>query len=134
MFVWMFLPFVWTSLFLSYIHLFCFILFVCFIFLYFFLFVNLFDLFFFGIYLCYDLFSYSFVYMCMCVCMSLIYKKRQWQDSNLRLRRRSDFKSHALDHSATLSSFLYFHFSSCIITLSIELLYRFISTCHLNPL
>ena len=32
------------------------------------------------------------------------YKKRQWQDLNLRLHRRSDFESHALDHSATLSS------------------------------
>ena len=31
------------------------------------------------------------------------YKKRQRQDSNLRLQRRSDFQSHALDHSATLS-------------------------------
>ena len=30
-------------------------------------------------------------------------KKRQRQDSNLRLQRRSDFESHALDHSATLS-------------------------------
>ena len=29
--------------------------------------------------------------------------KRQRQDSNLRLQRRSDFESHALDHSATLS-------------------------------
>ena len=32
------------------------------------------------------------------------HKKRQWQDLNLRLQRRSDFESHALDHSATLSS------------------------------
>ena len=30
-------------------------------------------------------------------------KKRQRQDLNLRLHRRSDFESHALDHSATLS-------------------------------
>ena len=34
----------------------------------------------------------------------VFYKKRQWQDLNLRLHRRSDFESHALDHSATLSS------------------------------
>ena len=31
-------------------------------------------------------------------------KKRQWQDLNLRIQRIIDFKSIALDHSATLSS------------------------------
>ena len=31
-------------------------------------------------------------------------RKRQWQDLNLRIRRIIDFKSIALDHSATLSS------------------------------
>lgn len=30
-------------------------------------------------------------------------KKRQWQDLNLRVETTSDFKSDALDHSATLS-------------------------------
>ena len=30
-------------------------------------------------------------------------KKRQWQDLNLRIQRIIDFKSIALDHSATLS-------------------------------
>ena len=34
---------------------------------------------------------------------SVLLKKRQWQDLNLRLQWRSDFESHALDHSATLS-------------------------------
>ena len=34
-------------------------------------------------------------------------KKRQWQDLNLRIQRIIDFKSIALDHSATLSSFIY---------------------------
>ena len=33
-------------------------------------------------------------------------KKRQWQDLNLRIQRIIDFKSIALDHSATLSSTL----------------------------
>ena len=33
-------------------------------------------------------------------------KKRQWQDLNLRIQRIIDFKSIALDHSATLSSHL----------------------------
>ena len=40
-------------------------------------------------------------------------KKRHLQDLNLRLLRRSDFESHALDHSAKMSfhikmSFLFF--------------------------
>ena len=34
---------------------------------------------------------------------SVLLKKRQWQDLNLRLQWRSDFESPALDHSATLS-------------------------------
>ena len=34
----------------------------------------------------------------------LFLKKRQWQDLNLRIQRIIDFKSIALDHSATLSS------------------------------
>ena len=33
-------------------------------------------------------------------------QKRQWQDLNLRIQRIIDFKSIALDHSATLSSHL----------------------------
>ena len=41
-------------------------------------------------------------------------KKRQWQDLNLRIQRIIDFKSIALDHSATLSSlyklFLFYSF------------------------
>ena len=37
-------------------------------------------------------------------CFLSFLEKRQWQDLNLRLHRRSDFESHALDHSATLSS------------------------------
>ena len=32
-----------------------------------------------------------------------ILQKRQWQDLNLRIQRIIDFKSIALDHSATLS-------------------------------
>ena len=40
----------------------------------------------------------------------LFLKKRQWQDLNLRIQRIIDFKSIALDHSATLSytTLLYF--------------------------
>ena len=38
-------------------------------------------------------------------------RKRQWQDLNLRIRRIIDFKSIALDHSATLSSHLGVHLS-----------------------
>ena len=41
-------------------------------------------------------------------------KKRQWQDLNLRIQRIIDFKSIALDHSATLSS-LYSLFNTYII-------------------
>ena len=37
----------------------------------------------------------------------LFSKKRQWQDLNLRIQRIIDFKSIALDHSATLSSLFY---------------------------
>ena len=43
-----------------------------------------------------------------------ILSKRQWQDLNLRIQRIIDFKSIALDHSATLSSlyklFLFYSF------------------------
>ena len=46
-------------------------------------------------------------------------KKRQWQDLNLRIQRIIDFKSIALDHSATLSStltrsssLLYLHYTA----------------------
>ena len=35
-------------------------------------------------------------------------KKRQWQDLNLRIQRIIDFKSIALDHSATLSTRYFF--------------------------
>ena len=40
----------------------------------------------------------------------VFFKKRQWQDLNLRIQRIIDFKSIALDHSATLSytTLLYF--------------------------
>ena len=48
-------------------------------------------------------------------------KKRQWQDLNLRIQRIIDFKSIALDHSATLSStltcsssLLYLHYSTLL--------------------
>ena len=35
--------------------------------------------------------------------IEIFLKKRQWQDLNLRIQRIIDFKSIALDHSATLS-------------------------------
>ena len=48
-------------------------------------------------------------------------KKRQWQDLNLRLQRRSDFESHALDHSATLSLYFTFPFSYICVSLLIHM-------------
>ena len=49
--------------------------------------------------------SYPFLFLYFLVPnLSFIFsKKRQWQDLNLRIQRIIDFKSIALDHSATLS-------------------------------
>ena len=54
------------------------------------------------------------LYSLMDIYSVLTLKKRQWQDLNLRLQRRSDFESHALDHSATLSYIILLY--SCLIS------------------
>ena len=51
-------------------------------------------------------------------------RKRQWQDLNLRIRRIIDFKSIALDHSATLSSHLGVHLSLHLSLVSQDRLHR----------
>ena len=57
-------------------------------------------------------------------------KKRQWQDLNLRIQRIIDFKSIALDHSATLSS-LYSSFNTYIIP-HLTLFFFIYSICSLT--
>ena len=49
----------------------------------------------------------------------LFSKKRQWQDLNLRIQRIIDFKSIALDHSATLSIHSFLSSASPFLSLSL---------------
>ena len=48
-------------------------------------------------------FSSSIIYLYIFISEKKNLEKRQWQDLNLRIQRIIDFKSIALDHSATLS-------------------------------
>ena len=62
---------------------------------------------------------YSILYI-ICHMEDMIFlKKRQWQDLNLRIQRIIDFKSIALDHSATLSSPLCTHSPLLFLQLSV---------------
>ena len=77
-------------------------------------------------------------------------KKRQWQDLNLRIQRIIDFKSIALDHSATLSStllsligllvpmldthihrYIHTHSDNQILTQSLRLIDRYLMPTHM---
>ena len=65
--------------------------------------------------------SYPFLFLYFLVPnLSFIFsKKRQWQDLNLRIQRIIDFKSIALDHSATLSIHSFLSSASPFLSLSL---------------